>query len=555
METTQTQVRLSTAIRITPRSASHSDQVLDEQSSRRDVGVCFSGGGSRALSATMGQLRGLSHSIDSAGTPWIDRVGTISCVSGGCWASSLYTYLPDSITYEAFLNSPAEPSQLSWEGSNVASNLSYLPSYNLGEVPTRLGWEALLKQVQSFRDAGFNDSHQWWRAAIGNLVFRPFGLYDTDPGCNPKKYYGFQPYDFQRTIGPFNPLTENDFFFARNPWPRLTMNAAMFYPDWAGQKELVPFFSTMEHAGVLAEFPQDGQSGPTIGGGTVQPFALGSSFASKDANGRVQVNQSRPFSLVDMAAMSSSAFAAEFENRYALGDLVPQYDLWPVYDGGSAGQQYDFADGGNIENSGLANLLATTRLKKIVVFINSSEAVEHKWSTSEYTQVPATIPPLFGYQPIAGVFDDDGYRPYAGATNPASPLMQHNKVFPESRFQELLDGLKNASNNFQDSAIFFQPKLSVQINKWYGISETREVDVLWVCNNRVNAWEDQITDQPIRNALFLRDVPDSSLWNFPYYGTLTQLHLSAQQVNMLAHLSCWNVMAAENRTSWQEIFS
>lgn len=535
---------------------SASNDELTTQATLRDVGVCFSGGGSRALSAAMGQLRGLSNVKDSSGNLWIDRVGTISCVSGGCWASSLYTFLPDTISYDDFLNAPAEPNQLNWDSGNPAANLSYLPPNNMGWVPTRLGWDALYQEVKDFMKVGFKDTHQWWRAAIGNLVFKPFGLYQPDSELNPTKYYGWQESYFNQQTKPYNQLTlkVTDFNFARNRWPWLTMNASMFYPDFSNKEELVPFFSTLQNGGVLSTFPQQNQSGPLIGGGVMQPFALGSQYASAGSNGRVNVTQARPFSLVDMAAMSSTAFAAEFEKRYGLKDLVPEYSFWPVSGGGSTGQTYQFADGGNLENSGLASLLATTQLTKIVVFINSSEAVQHDLDTWNYTQVPATIPPLFGYQPIDGMFDVNGYRPYAGASSPSSPLMQYNQVFPSSRFQELLDGLKSAADDFKGTAMFYQSQLPVQINDWFGISKTRNVDVLWVCNNKVKDWENQIVDSKIKHELDLRDIPDTALSNFPYYGTLTQLHLSEQQVNMLAHLSCWNVMSTQNRSSWNSIF-
>ncbi|MFL5748632.1 MAG: hypothetical protein ACJ751_28425, partial [Niastella sp.] len=66
-------------------------------SSANFVGVCFSGGGSRALSAAMGQLRGLKY-LDV-----LKDVFFISSVSGGTWASSLYTYLPAAIDEDDFL--------------------------------------------------------------------------------------------------------------------------------------------------------------------------------------------------------------------------------------------------------------------------------------------------------------------------------------------------------------------------------------------------------------------------------------------------------------------
>ena len=50
------------------------------------AGVCFSGGGTRSLAATAGQLRGLTA------TGLIADVGYLACVSGGAWAAVPYTF-------------------------------------------------------------------------------------------------------------------------------------------------------------------------------------------------------------------------------------------------------------------------------------------------------------------------------------------------------------------------------------------------------------------------------------------------------------------------------
>src|SRR4051794_17191246 len=62
-----------------------------------NTGLCFSGGGSRALSAAMGQMRGLRE------LGLLSRARYISCVSGGSWASTAYTFLPSFITDDDFL--------------------------------------------------------------------------------------------------------------------------------------------------------------------------------------------------------------------------------------------------------------------------------------------------------------------------------------------------------------------------------------------------------------------------------------------------------------------
>src|SRR5215831_5619859 len=68
------------------------------------LAVCFSGGGSRALSCALGQLSGL-RSIKNPNDPTrsvLDSIPYVSSVSGGSWASVLYTFLPATISDDEF---------------------------------------------------------------------------------------------------------------------------------------------------------------------------------------------------------------------------------------------------------------------------------------------------------------------------------------------------------------------------------------------------------------------------------------------------------------------
>jgi hypothetical protein len=55
-------------------------------SDRADLGLAFSGGGTRSASATLGALRGMNRN------GWLSRVRYISAVSGGSWASVPFVY-------------------------------------------------------------------------------------------------------------------------------------------------------------------------------------------------------------------------------------------------------------------------------------------------------------------------------------------------------------------------------------------------------------------------------------------------------------------------------
>lgn len=59
--------------------------------SSHPIGVCFSGGGPRAMTCGMGQIRGLMQ------TPLYDLIGSISCVSGGSWFGAIFSFADPSI--------------------------------------------------------------------------------------------------------------------------------------------------------------------------------------------------------------------------------------------------------------------------------------------------------------------------------------------------------------------------------------------------------------------------------------------------------------------------
>ena len=100
-----------------------------------NVGICLSGGGSRALSAGMGQLRALSY-LQLDGQSLLSQTKAISTVSGGSWLGVTFEFLTSGTSDSAFLNDyvpdqgqlvpTAEP------GHPVAEILDELPEGNIG---------------------------------------------------------------------------------------------------------------------------------------------------------------------------------------------------------------------------------------------------------------------------------------------------------------------------------------------------------------------------------------------------------------------------------------
>ncbi len=94
-----------------------------------------------------------------------------------------------------------------------------------------------------------------------------------------------------------------------------------------------------------------------------------------------------------------------------LQELIPRYQYWPALDPQPATPPMPsrFADGGNLENTGIAALLAYSDIDSIIAFVNPMTVMqpgEYGVADGQGGFIPGTtlvvdasIPPLFGYQP------------------------------------------------------------------------------------------------------------------------------------------------------------
>lgn len=202
-----------------------------------------------------------------------------------------------------------------------------------------------------------------------------------------------------------------------------------------------------------------------------------------------------------------------------------------------------FADGGSLEDSGIAAMLAYGDIAKIISFINTSTPIT--MDNSGIIIVDDTISALFGYQAYAaGV----GYVPYAGASNPSNPLLRTCHVFPAADFQPLLNNLwaASGSGSYQNAPLYAQT-LTTVANPWFGVPAGKTVTVLWVYLERVKTWYDELP-AAVQSVL----GPFNNMMNgFPHYGTFTT-ELTPTQINLLANLTAWIVNNAQSQ--FQSLF-
>lgn len=500
-------------------SSGPADAALVPQAGPRSVGVCLSGGGSRALGCAMGQLRGLRH------LGVLDDVFAISSVSGGTWANALFTYLPDSISDDDFLGEVIlDPAQLTLD------SLAQLSPNNLGWVPTRLDPVAILNELVALKETYRYLDSGLWQGLIGDLVLKDYGLWTPDADGFDGRYFTWTEAYLRGTLARNPSLKASRFLTVERQRPFPIFNTSIFESDDV-DADLIPFEANFM-LGVRAAFPPGPQRQGAIGGGLVAAFAMGGDYTGESDPGLVRTSiPARPFALSDIVGSSSAAFAQMFEERFPeFGELVPRYPYWPIQ--GRATQptlSYRFADGGCLENLRVNAMLARG-VPRVIVFVNTDEGIAYDPARREIV-VSGDIPPLFGYQPFS---PDRGYVPYADDPGQgATRLFRHSQVFESSAFADLQQQLMAARR--AGGAVMARQVLEVLPNAWFDVPAQDAVEVLWVYNDNVTSWWNQLPTET-RIVLDVESVDD-----FPLYGTVTQLYLTPTMVNALAHLACWNI--------------
>jgi Patatin-like phospholipase len=491
--------------------------------------VCFSGGGSRALSCALGQLSALTSQN------LLQNFSFISSVSGGSWASVLYTFLPSTFSDSEFLITPLAPGALS------QSNMQTMPPTCLGSVPQQFGLDGLSDFIYLLYKWGFfdllgPDVRTWfWIAAVGEMVLKPFNLYSATyataaPYLLPASPFSVSTQYVEENLVPNNPgLQSVTFYTVAAGRPTLIVNTNLLNGEYLADPPQMP----IQAMAVSTGSPGSEPGGSLIAGGSVESFG----FASTLTGGTVGVNASftldRWYSLCDIAGCSSAFFAeyllqyidyavvdlvnaiatkynlAEWEKDVLEGlleafthlagaEVLPAYNYWPlsaVSETAPVNATYGFSDGGNFDNSGILGALAQTNVNRIVAFINSEVPIN---AVNSAYFIDSSVPLLFGsYYP-------DGGGPYQsyGGMSPTEP-MSYVQVFDNAsgELDALCAGLDNAScggpNQGADlgtyTAVYTQTLTTVS-NPVAGIEGGRQVTVVWIYNNRVNNWQGQIKD-------------------------------------------------------------
>lgn len=495
------------------------------------TGICLSGGGTRAMVAGTGQLKAL-HEIGA-----LDNAGYLSCVSGGSWVSVPFTYYQSGAKNdEELLGTIIPADKLTLDGMDLVS-----PSFLAGAAN-----RSLLDTIISHVSTTSYDN--LWIEGVKRCYMAPFGLLED-------KFYSWND-STVADICKRNPsLTPDQFITVHNNQgdahrPYLVVNSCIVGPydlgPFSNPEPLSVFNYTPLYNGSLvlntpkyiSEISKD-VNYRTIGGGFIESFAYGATTPpnlpslcdpNTDNPYCVQLaEEENIFTIGDASGTSSSAFVSTLTSKELLHKslkvLSPQVDYWPILKDSIINEEnYMFRDGGNLENFGLISLLQRS-VNKVVIFVNTETPINTKYdinSPPKPNDIDSDVYPLFGY------------------SNGPESDMNLNQVFPKDSFKVFVQQLIDAKNS--GNTVMSKITMPTIANPWWGIPAGKEIETLWIYNDKVKNWEKDL-EWEIKAEIDLGIVGEFR--DFPNYRTAMEnlglVQLTNRQINLLYQLSAWNV--------------
>ena len=475
------------------------ERSLERVKNKEDIGVAFSGGGTRSAAASLGQLAALSE------IGLLDRVKYISAVSGGAWAATPYTFLPTNISDQEFFGHFAkDPAALTMQRLDTLAKTSFAQAISETVIIDDFFWHAM-------RWSG----DETYSRALGSLFLKPFGL---------DKLKRSFTYD-RETLA----LADKDiqYYTTKDNRPFLILGSVLLTEKFGK----VPIEMTAQYTGVRGHFEKEGTS---IGGSYVSSYGYDSESPkdvfprdSSEITTDVKFSSRRNlFTLSDMMGGTGAA-PQEILNKLGLSFLgFPEFHYWGLQKDPTSftpSREIPHGDGGLLENLGVMPLFAR-QVQKVIVFVNKMEPLEYHQTHEEKSGAAQSLRPLF--EPVRD-------REHEGSFG-------KNVVLEggQEKYKELIRALYQ--KKVQGESLIHTDTYGVKKNAFYGVDQSYNAEITWVYNERVKNWEDQLPTV-VRNQMGHGDFD-----RFPHYRTFFEnplkiIDLSRRQVSLLSHLSYWNV--------------
>jgi hypothetical protein len=301
-----------------------------------NVGVCLSGGGSRALTAGMGQLRALAY-LTVNGASMLSQVKALSTVSGGSWLGVPFEFLRAAGPTDAAYLGTYDTNP----GSVTPTQLGQLPAGNAGVPLTSDLFMLELLALEAYLLYRFESvpANMLWQTVIALNLLSPYNLYAPGLELAPTDMFSYDQQVLE-AITTANPTlaSETAYLFAdavdsagsRVRRPYLICNMGIFLTEpntpQTGIHLLAPVQATPFFTGIVGTPDGVDANGLTPGGGGVASFAFNSIYVSSSGSGATAtatVAQLRQWAITDIVGTSSAAYAEKLENQLSTWEADP----------------------------------------------------------------------------------------------------------------------------------------------------------------------------------------------------------------------------------------
>ncbi|CAE7290221.1 unnamed protein product, partial [Symbiodinium pilosum] len=456
----------------------------------------------------MGVYRALHHMGALA------KLDAISSVSGGTWASAVYMFGKDyqgvAIDTTTMLGPKTTPSELTMSklSEPAAPMARGVTQGNSTELAKQLFWQ--------------HRNSELWNRLVAELVLKPFGLEELD------SYMAASEAAVQRIKAENPSLKDKKIVTPRADRPKLfVMNGALLAPkryntngdsivsfqmcpDYTGSpfypggcKEVFMPEVTYHAAPICCVDPfWRPNISQVVGGGMIESFAFGKDSFRKSTQHSKNEAVGAPaqgFSLAEAVGISSynpAPLLASTRLAAAIFSIQKQY--WPVISGKTQqtcpARDFQFGDGGNLENSGLLPLLQR-RAKNVIWVANSYRPL-----SSSYDFESAT----------PGSFDPEA----AGVVESVSSVFGYgfNDVFEKNQLLGLVRQLAELKAAGKPAVI--KETLHVLPNTYWGITGGYAMNLVLIYLEEVRDFQDQL---PQDIQMELAKGSAGAFANYPIY--------------------------------------
>jgi hypothetical protein len=508
---------------------------------KANVGISFSGGGDRAFTASIGYLGGI-HEIGL-----MDNIKYMVGVSGGSWATMVYSYYQDDSVSDATMLGPVVlPADIARADLGVAApgcvraypstSYQWTSGYTFEDNEDALQYIYLGPSgisrggAFSYDSATVSDIKARNPALAATTFYTVRGVDGSNSAIDKRPF----PIAAATMIGPYDMLPAG--------------------PDNREYTilEFTPLSVGVAFTGDITYKEKNGDDTRTLTiGGLVEPYAFGGAASPSlglgvaERHGRLTVPDPTDSTVIADLALATGASSYAPGCLYAASSLSALQNNVGIHDyfspslhlPSSQFGEMALADGAGVQNTNTISLLQRN-VRKMILCVNTATpmmmAADWNPATDTLSQdhIDFTIPAMFGHLATdTSTITAESYD------------LAGSHVFRSDEWVSLAQELQRVQA--EGRGIVVSTTHTTVANAKYGIEAGRKVDVVWVYLGRSSVWESQLSAE-------MKDlvIPESDADNlaqlrrwgpfdgFPHYTT-TVASINVERANLLADYTGW----------------